>query len=839
MKKYNGKKIFLRLKIISIITFFILTSCTPIILAQSDNNISINEKNIIIQKNDNSGIEFILSFNDFNTQNIQENGQIYDRIKLLSCGYTIDYGKAEMPVMSYYIAMPQNAEVKLNYETSGFEVIEGFNIYPAQLPKPETDGYIDPEFIKDEEFYQKDEFYPQEVVQLSPTITLRGCRMALVMVFPFSYNPITKELRFYKDIDVDIDFIGGTGEYIPERLRSIYFQPFYDSYLINSNNVERAEKNNPHQNSGVINEDDRADLLIVVYDDFYEEILPLAEWRHLSGIETKVVKWSEIGTTSADLRAYVLNAYTSWELPPSFLLIVGDADHVPVNYLQIHPYHGEYTGTDLWYITTDGSDYFPDMHAGRISVEDEAQCTVVVNKILSYCKTPYMDEDWFSNVLLAAKEESGRYFVYTSERVYNYLNPLGYNCDRQYQGTSPPGSTAGVIAAIDNGVIIANHRDHGAAENDGYGYTGWSAPQFDTTHIANDIDNGEKYPVMFSLNCDSGWFDGETDSNGGNYESIGEVGLRVENKGFVAVVASTRVSYSGYNDELCCGFYDAMFSDFDPDYPTTGSTNPYTTEVYRVSQILNYGKFWMYDKYVEPGGCPPYPWTPNDEVSRTTFEIMHVHGDPTTEIWTAFPGNLDVTNTVNGDMLDITVTGAGNPIEGALVCISQEDGLYANGLTDETGSVSLDITGASEEDINMVVTAHNYLYHSEIVQANQAPVKPQVPSGPSSGAPGTSYLFSTTTTDDDGDRILYMWDWGDGTFSDWLGPFNSGVTATAFNSWVEKGSYEIKVKAKDTKDVESEWSEPIELRMPVLFNLLDILEIRFPILYTILSTILK
>jgi len=96
-------------------------------------------------------------------------------------------------------------------------------------------------------------------------------------------------------------------------------------------------------------------------------------------------------------------------------LIVGDADHVPVNYLYNHPYHYERTGTDHWYVTFEGDDYLPELHAGRISVEDEEELTVVVNKILDYSKTPYMEENWFDDILLAAKQEGGRFFVYTSE----------------------------------------------------------------------------------------------------------------------------------------------------------------------------------------------------------------------------------------------------------------------------------------------------------------------------------------------------------------------------------------------------------------------------------------
>ena len=424
-----------------------------------------------------------------------------------------------------------------------------------------------------------------------------------------------------------------------------------------------------------------------------------------------------------------------------------------------------------------------------------------------------MEENWFDDILLAAKEESGRYFVWSSETIFDYLDPLGYKCNRQYKGGSPPGSTEGVINAIDDGVIIANHRDHGSSLNDpDMSSTGWSAPHFTTDHIIDDIDNGEMYPIMFSLNCESGWFDGETDTNTEhNYESIGEVGLRVANKGFVSVIAATRVSYSGYNDELCRGFYDGMFPDFDPDYPDDESTNPYDTEVYRISQVMNYGKFWMYDKYIVPGGCPPYPWPPSESASRTEFEMFHVHGDPTMEVWTWMPENLDVSYEILTGEIEVTVECDGDPIENALVCVCQENGIYLKGLTDDTGCVTLIVNNPSVEEITLTVIAHNCLYDQQTFYWNRPPEQPSKPSGPETGEIGGEYEFSASTTDPESEQISYWFDWGDGTNSSWIGPYGSGETGIASHIWNERGCFDVKVKAKDINDGESEWSEEAKI----------------------------
>jgi agmatine deiminase len=109
--------------------------------------------------------------------------------------------------------------------------------------------------------------------------------------------------------------------------------------------------------------------------------------------------------------------------------------------------------------------------------------------------------------------------------------------------------------------------------------------------------------------------------------------------------------------------------------------------------------------------------------------------------------------------------------------------------------------------------AHSFVAYGEI-ETNDPPAKPQRPSGEVSGKIKTTYTYSTRTTDPDGDEVYYLWDWGDGNFSEWLGPFASGVTASAEKSWAVKGTYAVRVKAKDVHGNESNWSEPLSVTMP-------------------------
>ena len=115
-------------------------------------------------------------------------------------------------------------------------------------------------------------------------------------------------------------------------------------------------------------------------------------------------------------------------------------------------------------------------------------------------------------------------------------------------------------------------------------------------------------------------------------------------------------------------------------------------------------------------------------------------------------------------------------------------------------------------------------------KVSRPPEKPEKPVGETSPESGQTYQYSSSTTEPDGEQIYYMWDWGDGTFSDWDGPYNSGQTVETSNSWDEKGTYLVRVKAKDSQGAESEWSDPLNVAISKSKNKLP-LDFRYLIVH--------
>ncbi len=94
-----------------------------------------------------------------------------------------------------------------------------------------------------------------------------------------------------------------------------------------------------------------------------------------------------------------------------------------------------------------------------------------------------------------------------------------------------------------------------------------------------------------------------------------------------------------------------------------------------------------------------------------------------------------------------------------------------------------------------------------ITCTNFPPNQPPAPSGIDSGAVHTNYTFYTGTTDPEGDSISYQFDWGDGNLSYWTDFAESGDTVSTNHAWQEDGIYNINVRAIDTKNKISNWSE--------------------------------
>jgi hypothetical protein len=125
------------------------------------------------------------------------------------------------------------------------------------------------------------------------------------------------------------------------------------------------------------------------------------------------------------------------------------------------------------------------------------------------------------------------------------------------------------------------------------------------------------------------------------------------------------------------------------------------------------------------------------------------------------------------------------------------------------------------------------------VTANTPPETPTI-NGPTSGKSGTAYPYTFSTTDSDGDDVSYCVNWSDDTGEVCIGPYASGKEVTNTHTWSVKGTYVVKVKARDIYNAESDWTTltvTMPCSLPFMPFWMKVME-RFPHAFPILRQLL-
>jgi hypothetical protein len=710
---------------------------------------------IVPKSEDTTGICIDSSFAGMYRSIITLDEKDFDMIEIPYIGYTTQIGEPMVPMVTRFIEVPMgvNADVEIKYVES--QILDDYLIVPFQEPMVALADARIPEFTIDRLLYNIDGFYPFvnatiEGEKADQPIMVRGHRLIAVNIFPVQFNPVQEKVRVCSRIEVRVNYDEPSQiEGILESKISPDFEELFRQTILNYKDVvalpEKKEKG--------------SDYLIITHDDFYKAAMKLAAWKERKGLWVKIVNTSQItptGPTARDIASYIKKAYDTLKPAPTYVLLLGDSEFIPPHYELVHPasskgvlYHGGFhIGTDLFHFTVDGQDWFPDIFYGRISVDTLEEADIVVEKIIEYEKNPPNNPQFYRSISAAAQFEDvlastpGREdhpFFSRADQIRFFLRGEGYIVDRlywdnnpgtppvpslYYNGTGLPTSlihpnypwntSAGEINdAINDGRFLVYHIDHGDSRNfwnyvsaNWGGSDGWAGPSYDTADITG-LANGDLQPVVISMDCNVGWFDGETDQNddanlvnennlGFDIECFSEEILRRQNSGAVAVIGSTRLSYIYANDDLLQGMIDAVWPSYDTATASGGLHN--------LGQILMYGKSYV-----------AYQHGYKDNFTNTTYNLYHLFGDPEMDIWTSEPQELHVNHPekigaqgLQSFMVNVTDSDTGLPVHQAKVCLQKGSQVHEVSYTDPYGIAYFEVHSSTCGDMNITVTKHNY-----------------------------------------------------------------------------------------------------------------------------------
>jgi len=680
-------------KILSLLIAIVLIilAIVPNAFAYSDISVKsniLNEKDslkpISVKNIDEITIQIIINIDEFEFETVSTDNGFFTSINLPGHGFSSNIGKPRLPIIRKMIEIPNDSEPELSVISESWNKVylDELNLYNKIIPAQvsiEKKPLSNSEFIIDDNYYSKNEFLPETIADIVDIGEIRARRFALIEINPIQYNPITGELILMNSCEIQINLPNSDLTKTYEMIKRYSTPSFENLFDLTFENYGFYEK-------GIISKEPEG-YLIIVYDSFYDEIEPLADWKTSMGYNTTLVKTSEIpgGTTKENIHDYIVNAYNTWNTPPAYVLLIGDTPQIPTYLGSEGP-----DAVDLYYVTINSGDYFPDIFIGRFPASQASHVTAMVDKTIYYETGNFSDTDWIKKAAFMAGNDN--YWI--SEGTHNhvistYLEPNGYNCDKIYEVTYGA-NTQDITNALNAGRSLAIFSGHGSIYN-------WDdGPYFNQNNV-KDLSNEGMYPFVISHACLTGSFQVS--------ECFGETWLREEDKGGIAFWGASESTLWDEDDILERGMFQAWWDD----------------GLDWIGGMTDMALYYVYENY-SGGGYSQY-----------YFEAYNILGDPSIKIW----------------------------------------------RNDPSGSPDI----------------------------------PSKPDGPVQGTVGYEYSFSTSTNDPDNDQIYFMWDWGDGNLSEWMGPYSSGDTCSASHIWNSGGNFTIKVKARDEHFTQSEWSEGSIIQM--------------------------
>ncbi|MEO8446673.1 MAG: C25 family cysteine peptidase [bacterium] len=639
------------LLILSMIILPAIISAQDIFIKAGNRQSNTNEITLI--STDNSKTVIDVKVNGFYNKKVTAVGQQFDNVSLkdfVSLGIP---GQSALPTITKFISIPNHKNITININSADKQVFDSYNVLPYQTPPLRNSNGISQAFEKDDSYYSLNKDLPENIVSIKEIAVMRDHRIAVVTINPVQYNPSTGDLTVYTDINFELRYEGSSDVNnitFPSQGVSKSFRNIYKNVIFNYT-PDNTFTTPPS-------------MLIIVADSLYTNIIPYAQWKNKKGIKTQIAKRSEIAATnfptSDEIKDYLIAQYNS-SSRSEYVLLVGDARGN--NSL---PWFSATGGkSDHPYECLDGTDIFPEIVVGRLSVQSANELDSAVTKFIQYEKQPNMtDTEWYKRAFVLHSMD-GIDPVNAAVAKSVFLNEGGFT---NVDVVSPSASQSQITNYINGGVSWIWFIGHGDE-------TSWATPVWQMSNMVN-LNFGKKQPNIVSIACSNADLDY---SQTANCFAEGWVERSPENSA-TNIAAST---------ELCAFFTtdtlgrEMLYAYFRNDINDFGS-------------MLNYGKIQAYNYF-----------NGNVTVVETINQFM-VIGDPTIESYSDVPKTLNVVSSRSGTTYSVNIKNNGQNIHNALVAISQNNALMISGYTDAQGVYTFNESDIDPlAQIDVVVTGKN------------------------------------------------------------------------------------------------------------------------------------
>jgi len=596
----------------------------------------------------------------------------YDVVLSQDMDVTDEPGAPQLPVQPVVISLPGRCRVAgVSFEVKGWEQFDGrFDLFPCQRQRVLVDTTnVDGLTAPDAAIYQSQTPYPESPARWTGTGFKGGNTLVQLLVYPMRYVGAAGRLDLCRGLVVHVDY----------------------------------EPAMPYAKAVLQDDDLGFDYVIITATGYDTVFQRLADWKTRKGVKAVVrdVAWITATYPGRDDAERLRNYLKT--LPDSgarYVLLGGDVAVVP--FRKAFAMNCEWGGhvredslpCDLYFADLDGTwdangnnvfgevadsvDLYADVAVGRAPVDQISEAQGFVRKVMDYehASVPgYQNKGLFFAMLLWVNPYTDQGIH--KNRIEQQSFPSGYNLTKLYQSLGNE-SRASVMQAMRDNQNFMNHDGHGWID---VMACGDGSQNYLRTGDGDTITNSG-CGILYSIGCWTTAFD---------FTSIGEAFVANPHGGTVATIGNSSYGWGspgnpgfGYSDKFDNHFWHAVTSE----------------GAYRVGDALAAAKAYY------------APFSRDRNVYRWHQYELNLMGDPEMPVWTALPESLTVEAPLSvglgqGRYL-VTVSHAGQPVPGALVCLMKPGESYSRGLTDVGGRVWLDADVGTTGQLRLTATAHNY-----------------------------------------------------------------------------------------------------------------------------------
>lgn len=580
----------------------------------------------------------------------------FKEVGISGTGFISEGGKPLLPSFGRFVQIPPGCDFEVDIKKNEPEEFEDVLITPAQEAATDSSNG---EFEFDKKAYSKDKLYPENIVDVSGPYDMDGYKVLSVHVRPLQYSPFKKLLLGFSNITVTINLL-------PTEVDRAEMDeyPFTDpttnregfgNLILNPRRRISERITITRLPRVLLPLKPRGPEFIIIYDENLKiPAQKLAKWKNTRGLITETISINNVGNTVGKIKKYIRDRRKFFLSRLRYVLLFGDVGSIVTE---------ETAGntTDYYYYTkrdpSNASEcLLPWVSGGRIPVVTKQEGINVVEQIIRYERRPPCDSEYYARMTFAAyfqddspqDGKANRAYMKTMEGIRNHMVTQGFDVDRVYVSNNPnpvlykdgtavsqevkdaivdaTTATNMIISDTSEGQLTIGHRDHGNR-------SGWSHPSFQINHLKGILSQYQT--IFYSINCLTGKFDANP------MDCFAET-IMALNGGPPSLIAATELSGTWRNDSLMKALFDAMWPGIISTFP--GTTASYSVKYNRLGDILNYAKSYLLVAHGSNTGVKGH------------FEIYHVIGDPTLQLWAEEPISVKLSARIISNILYINVS---------------------------------------------------------------------------------------------------------------------------------------------------------------------------------------